>query len=323
MPRVLPRVWDYFVLFICNLMSRPLRIEFANAVYHVTSRGNRQEAIFADDQDRRQLLSVWSQAFKRFDACALAWCLMENHYHIVIQTRQANLSALMRQINGTYTQAFNRRHENGGHVFQGRFKAILVNREDHLLEVCRYVELNPIRACLSEKIEAWAWSSYAQLTGRLAVDDWLDAPAIWHELLGYTATNDVDKRQAQQAYAALVSAGLGVELWPKLLRQQVYLGDAAFISRMQALANKPMPGTSEIPRAQRAQPLTLAEWLEHSGDRNAAIFNAHTQSLISLSAIARELGLSTSRVSRIVKAIENRPDMPAKISESLDPPTFQ
>jgi len=127
-------------------MARPLRIEFPGAVFHVTSRGDRRESIFADDVDREDFLAVLAVALDRFDAQSLAYCLMGNHYHLVLYTCQANLSLLMRQINGAYTQRFNRRHGKVGHVFQGRFKAILVDRESYLLELCRYVELNPVRA---------------------------------------------------------------------------------------------------------------------------------------------------------------------------------
>ena len=127
-------------------MSRPLRIEFPGAIYHVTSRGDRREPIFDDDQDREAFLDVVGTALERFDACALAYCLMGNHYHLVLHTRSANLSRLMRQINGVYTQTYNRRHRKVGHLFQGRFKAILVDENAYLLEVCRYVDLNPVRA---------------------------------------------------------------------------------------------------------------------------------------------------------------------------------
>lgn len=131
-------------------MAWPLRIEFPGAVYHVTSRGDRREPIVLGDEDREDLLGVLGQALHRFDACVLAWCLMDNHYHFVLHTRQLNLSLLMRHINGVYTQRFNRRHGKVGHLFQGRFKAILVDRDAYLLEVCRYVELNRVRAQLVE-----------------------------------------------------------------------------------------------------------------------------------------------------------------------------
>ena len=156
-------------------MARPLRIEFPGAVYHVTSRGDRREPIVLGDEDREDLLGVLGQALHRFDACALAWCLMDNHYHFVLHTRQPNLSLLMRHINGVYTQRFNRRHGKVGHLFQGRFKAILVDRDAYLLEVCRYVELNRVRAQLVEQPAQWPWCSYHALTGLRTAPDWLDA----------------------------------------------------------------------------------------------------------------------------------------------------
>ena len=126
-------------------MSRPLRIEFLGAIYHVTSRGDRREPIFEDDTDRAALLGVVVEGMGRYDAQVLAFCLMGNHYHFVLHTRRANLSRLMRHLNGVYMQAYNCRHRKVGHLFQGRFKAILVDRDAYLLEVCRYVELNPVR----------------------------------------------------------------------------------------------------------------------------------------------------------------------------------
>lgn len=119
-------------------MSRPPRLEFPGAVYHVTSRGDRREPIYRDDEDRRQHLAVLAQAMDRFDACILAYCLMGNHYHLVLQTRQPNLSRVMRHLNGVYTQLFNRRHGLVGHLFQGRFKAILVDTDSYLFTLCRY-----------------------------------------------------------------------------------------------------------------------------------------------------------------------------------------
>jgi putative transposase len=110
-------------------MSRPLRIEFPGAGYHVTSRGDRREPIFVDDTNRAALLNVLGQGLQRFEAKVLAYCLTGNHYHFVLQTHQANLSLLMRHLNGVSTQAFNRRHGKVGHLFQGRFKAILADRK--------------------------------------------------------------------------------------------------------------------------------------------------------------------------------------------------
>jgi len=126
-------------------MSRPLRIEFPDAVHHVTSRGDRREAIYRDDADRATQLEIIGQAMDRFDAQVLAYCLMGNHCHLVLHTRSGNLSRLMRHVNGVHTQAYNGRHGVVGHLFQGRFKAILVDRDAYLLALCRYMERQPDR----------------------------------------------------------------------------------------------------------------------------------------------------------------------------------
>ena len=133
-------------------MSRPLRLEFEGALYHVTSRGDRREPIFDDDADRRAWLDVFERSLERFEATAFAYCLMDNHYHFVVQTRQPNLSRLLRQINGVYTQYYNHRHAKVGHLFRGRFKGIVVDEEAYFLEVCRYVDLNPVRANIAKSV---------------------------------------------------------------------------------------------------------------------------------------------------------------------------
>jgi REP element-mobilizing transposase RayT len=217
-------------------MARPLRIEFTDAVYHVTARGDRQEMIFLDDADRRLFLDLLAQAFDRFDASALAYCLMGNHYHLVLRTRQPNLSALMRHVNGVFTQRMNRRHGKVGHVFQGRFKAILVDRDAYLLEVCRYVDLNPVRAGMVASARDWPWSSYPALTGASPAPHWLDASLVHGMLLGRTLATAADQTQAQHLYAELVATARDAPLWAGALRQQVYLGDQAFVERMQAHA---------------------------------------------------------------------------------------
>ena len=147
-------------------MARPLRIEFPGALYHVTSRGNARQDIALDDEDRAAFLAVLAEARERFAWLVHAYCLMGNHYHLMVETPEANLSRGMRQLIGVYTQRFNRRHGRVGHLFQGRYKAILVERESYLLELCRYVVLNPVRAGLVARVEDWRWSSYAETAGR-------------------------------------------------------------------------------------------------------------------------------------------------------------
>jgi putative transposase len=245
-----------------------------------------------------------AQALSRFDAQALAYCLMDNHYHFVLHTRQANLSLLMRHINGVYTQAFNRRHDKVGHLFQGRFKAILVDRDAYLLEVCRYVDLNPVRAKAVRKPGSWAWSSYRAHVGEAPTPDWLDTAGLHGYLLGRPASTAADRRRAADRYARLVASVPNANLWDSALRQQIYLGDETFVERMQALAEPRNSTDSDIPKIQRRKARTLAQWLQSSKSREQALYDAHTQGAMTMSAIAKELGLSISRVSRLIARTE-------------------
>jgi putative transposase len=246
------------------------------------------------------LLDVLASGLERFDGCALAWCFMGNHYHFVLQTRQPNLSLLMRHINGVYTQRFNQRHRKVGHLFQGRFKAVLVDRDGYLLEVCRYVELNPMPAGMVAAPGDWPRSSYAALTGQAPCPPWLDQAAVWGYLLGEDASNGALAQKAGQAYADLVAAGKDVSLWPGHLRQQMYLGDEAFVLRMQALASDRAVSDKEISKTQRASPKALQDWLCLMPSRDEAIVAAHSYSQLGMSDIARAWGLPVSRVSRII-----------------------
>jgi len=285
-------------------MARPLRIEFPGAVYHVTARGDRREDIFVDDEDRRALLGVVAQALSRFDAEALAYCLMGNHYHFVLHTRQANLSKLMRHVNGVYTQTYNRSHHKVGHVFQGRFKAILVDRDSYLLEVCRYVDLNPVRARLVRKPGSWAWSSYRAHVGKAPVPEWLDTRGLHGYLLGRPARSAADRRRAADRYARLVASVPDARLWDSALRQQIYLGDEEFVERMQTLAEDSNSTDRDIPKVQRTKARTLAHWLASCDHREEALYQAHTAGAITMTEIAGELGLSVSRVSRLIARVE-------------------
>jgi len=285
-------------------MTRPLRIEFPGAVYHVTSRGDRREAIYDDDVDRQAFIDVVALALKRFDACALAFCLMENHYHLVLHTRQPNLSALMHLVNGVYTQAYNRRHAKVGHLFQGRFKAILVDRDAYLLEVCRYVDLNPVRAAMVADPAQWPWSSYQVHTGLVAGLPWLDTSAVHGYLLGYDVASGRDSALAASRYAALVAQGKDVRLWDEALKGQIYLGDESFMTRMQALLAPEQAAASDVPGIQRRPPpMSLEQYFKHH-PRNEAIAQAHIVGGHSMSSIAKAVGLSVSRVSRIVRGWE-------------------
>src|SRR5262245_51693176 len=141
-------------------MSRRPRLQFPGAIYHVMSRGNRKLRIFDDDDERRVFMTTVDRAVWQYGVRVFAWCLMPNHYHLVLETPRGNLSDAMRHINGVYTQATNRLHQRTGHVFEGRFKSFVVQRESYLRRVARYVVLNPVRAHLVSDVADWTWSSY-------------------------------------------------------------------------------------------------------------------------------------------------------------------
>jgi putative transposase len=285
-------------------MARPLRIEFPGAVYHVTSRGGGRAPVFADDADRVAFLSLVAQALSRFDGQMLAYCLMGTHYEFVLHTRKANLSLLMRHINGLYTQSFNRRHGKAGPVFQGRFKAVLVDRDAYLLDVCCYVELNPVRAKIVRRPEAWPWSSYRSHAGRAQGAAWLDTDGLYSHVLGRAVRTAADRRRGAQRYAELAASAKDESLWETGLRQQIYLGDEDFVERMQALARPHNSTDHDIPKARRRKGLNMKQWLKLCDTREEAFYRAHTEGAMSMSDIARELGFSVSHVSRLIAKAE-------------------
>lgn len=285
-------------------MSRPLRLEFAGAVYHVTSRGDRRELIYRDDHDRDEHLAVLELAMDRFDAQVLAYCLMGNHYHLVLHTRSANLSRLMRHLNGVFTQRFNRRHGLVGHLFQGRYKAILVDRDAYLLSLCRYVERNPVATRIVPAAADWAWSSCRAHLGLAPTPPWLDSDGLHGYLLGRPVLNSADRRSAIAAYAALLEQEDDPGLWAQGLRQQVFMGSEDFVARMLENAAQGSLANAEIPRRQRARPTSLAALMAACSSREQALHAAYTQHGMTMTRLAHELGLSVSRISRLIAGME-------------------
>ncbi len=277
-------------------MSRPIRIEFPNTLYHVTSRGDRREDIFEDDEDRRAFLHTLGRVVDQFNWLCFAWCLMDNHYHLLIQTPDGNLSKGMRQLNGVYTQLSNRRHHRVGHLFQGRFKAILVDSDAYLLELARYVVLNPVRAGMVKRPENWAWSSYRASLGLAPADGFLAVDA----LLGQFARR---RTTAQARYAKFVAEGMGVPSPWLQLKGQVFLGDAPFVDRMQKRAGKQQRQDVQIPAAhRRPPPAPLARIEKEAADRDAAIVRAHATGAYSYQEIANHFAIHFTTVGRVVRS---------------------
>jgi REP element-mobilizing transposase RayT len=276
-------------------MSRPVRIEFPDALYHVTARGDRREAIFDDDQDRRMFLATLEQVIDRFNWVCHAWCLMDNHYHLLIQTPDGNLSKGMRQLNGVYTQASNRRHRRVGHLFQGRFKAILVDGDAYLLELTRYVVLNPVRAGMVENPADWPWSSYRASAG-------IEPAAPWLAVDGLLAQFAQQRGRAQMRYAQFVAEGVKAASPWSGLKGQVFLGDELFVQRMQANMRVDVREDVQIPVAQRRpQPASLREIERGAASRNAAIVTAYATGAYSYQQIADHFGMHFTTVGGIVR----------------------
>ena len=285
-------------------MARPLRIEFPGAVYHVTSRGNAKQAIFIDDGDRGRFLDVLSMVVERFHWVCHAYCLMENHYHLLIETPSGNLSRGMRELNGVYTQGFNQRYRRVGHLFQGRYKAILVEKNNHLLSLCRYVVLNPVRVGLIKRPEQWRWSNYRATSGLMKkpsflTDDWI------------LSQFDGRKGIAVQKYRKFVMEGIDKESPWEALKGQIFYGTDEFIGQLSGLLNE-KGNVKEVPRLQRyaARP-SLSELFKGKKGKerkaeNKTIYAAYVRYGYTMKEISEHLGLHYATMSRAIKRVEGR-----------------
>lgn len=273
-----------------GVMSRPPRIEVAGGVYHVVARGNERRSVFRDDADRARFLEVLGRVGRRYRWRVLSFCLMGNHYHLLVRIECPNLAAGMRQLNGVYAQGFNRRHGRVGHLFQGRYKAVLVQTDGHLLSAVRYIVRNPLRAGLSTRVDGWRWTSHAQTVslsakGVVAVAD----------VLSYLAA---DARAARRRYLELVSG----EAEAPGRAHPLIDGDDAFIERhLAAIDSDP-----EYPRAQvRPRRVPLAE-LVSSRDDPAAIARAHSEHGYSMRELATHLGCGVTTIHRRIRQNETQ-----------------
>jgi len=279
-------------------MARPLRIQYEGALYHITSRGNAKSSIFPEEEDRIAFLDVLSGVNERYRWLCHAYCLMDNHYHLMIETPEGNLSSGMRQLNGVYTQHFNKRRQSVGHLFQGRYKAILVQKESHFLEVSRYVVLNPVRAHLVRDPAEWKWSSYRSMLG-------LDKPhpcLARDEILGQWGAK---RAAAQKAYREFVREGIGQEsVWDQLKGQSL-LGEADFVDRLLGYV-RGYEKVREIPREQRRlgrprlDDLLRNTKLAEREKRNQGIREAVERHGYSQREVADHLGMHYSTISRLV-----------------------
>jgi putative transposase len=281
-------------------MARRPRLQFAGAVYHVMARGNHKSTIFLDDDDRKRFLRVVDRAVLKYDLRVSALCLMGNHYHLVLETPGSNLSDGMQFINGVFAQRSNRRHGQTGHLFEGPFRSLVIQRESYLMRAARYVVRNPVRAGLVDDVGLWRWSSYRATAGLEPPPRWLDVDWIqW----AFKADSQVE---AQHRYVEYVKAA------PRLERRidvnAAVLGTKAFGRHVLDVVGRRQPDRA-VPRAVRAMARpSLSELFEEAKEsgsgRDRRIYQARVEHGYRFAEIARFLGIDRSTASRAADRAE-------------------
>lgn len=313
-------------------MVRPLRIEYPGAWYHVMNRGRRGENVFSDRKDYDVFLAVLKESSEMFDLRVAAFCLMSNHYHLLVQTPSGNLSRVMRHVNGVYTQRYNRRWNIDGQLFRGRYKSILVEEDSHLLELLRYIHRNPVRAQLCESVGEYPWSSHHGYISCAKKWDWL-----YREfLLGMFSDKP---SRAKRQYLEFVRNEDSSEITDFFSKKNLasFFGSQDFIDWVKEKFYQ-LKKHNEIPQSRHLAP-TIAEIkkavsrsygikedvLEQTKrgqvnePRNVAIYLSRKRSGLRLEAIGREFGLEKySSVSSIVSRTENQLSQNKKLRKRVE-----
>ena len=277
-------------------MARPIRLEFPNALYHVMSRGNGGENIFIEDADKLAFLELFEELLTRYDVICYSYCLMDNHYHLLIETPKANLSQIMRGLNGRYTKYFNKTFQRMGHVFQGRYKAIIVQKDSYLLELSRYIVLNPVRAGLTNNPEDYTWSSYCASIGQSFCPEWL---AVDNSLAAFHN----QRKEAIRLYQKYVSQGIDQPFSGKIM-QQTYLGDEAFIDHVQKhISTKQNDSVHITKRSKKSPKKPIDEIISTASDRRDAMKAIYETGHYTMFEIAQYYGVHYSTVSRAIRSL--------------------
>ena len=293
-------------------MGRQLRIQYPGAFYHVTSRGNERKVIFSSKRDREQFLSYLESACERYGAVIHVFCLMSNHYHLLLETPRSNLSQIMHHINGAYTNYFNTKQRRSGHLFQGRYKAILVEKDAYCQELSRYIHLNPVRARLVENLSEYPWSSYPCYVGVREEPGWLRTD----DILGYFASGRFD---ARKHYKEFVENGIGKETdnpFEKVFAS-TFLAGEDFISWVREkwisfkdVDRRNIPALKEIMKEPSLDEIEKAVGLVIKGDaslyKKVAIYCSHQFSGASLKEIGAHFSMRDSAVSQSSRRFKAR-----------------
>ncbi|MCL5976932.1 MAG: transposase [Nitrospirae bacterium] len=292
-------------------MARPPRIEFQNAFYHVIVRGNRRQEIFSDDSDRMAYLDLLNRYKKRCGFILYAYVLMSNHVHLLIETPEAPISKIMQMLNFTYTQYFNRKYDKVGHLFQGRYKSYLCDRDEYLLGLVRYIHLNPVRASLAAGPDGYRWSGHVDYIGK--GDGLADADRV----LRLFSEN---KSQARRLYIRFVNEAIGTrkdESFYKAIEQQI-LGDEKFVEKVEKTTDrigKPLrkPSTEAIFDAVERLTGVRRDKMISRGRMAEAVFARGL-----LAGMWREAGLKMKDLQPILKRDLSTLSKSARVAESKE-----
>jgi REP element-mobilizing transposase RayT len=301
-------------------MARPLRIEFLGAVYHVTARRHERSAMFRDDTDRQKFLGLLGGIVRDNGWELHAYCLMDNRYHLLVGTPIGGLSLGMKSLNGRYAQWFNRRHRRRGHFLEGRFRSVFIQKGSHLLEVHRYIVLNPVRARIVRRAGDWKWSSYRATAGLADSPAWLTVDGT----LGQFARS---RSAARRAFRRFVAEGKGSGREVEQLERAGFVGDEEFAKRLEDALQVKAISDEVSTRYRRVGEVTLEqvrravarEWgvaeaslaRPRGGiDKMAAIYLARKLMRLGGREIGRAFGVKPARVSNVVTAIEREASSP-------------
>jgi len=301
-------------------MGRPLRIEFKNAVYHITSRGNERKKIYRDDGDKEKFLGLLEDYKNRYNFLIHCFVLMDNHYHLVIETLRPNLIKIMHGLNSGYTGYFNKKYKRSGHLFQGRYKAIIVDKENYLLELSRYVHLNPLRAKIINKPQDYKWSSYGGYIRKKEVNNLNN----YNWLLSIFGN---EEKKSRRQYKEFVEEGIAKKLENPVKRAvgNMILGSKEFIDSIlvkidrdeigQEIANRneilktinPQEVIKEVSNKYKIKPIEITNTGTRNNEaRNVAIYITRNVCELSNKETAKIFGgIKESAVSKVVKRLEN------------------
>lgn len=301
-------------------MGRPLRISYPGAFYHITSRGNEQKTVFKSIRDREKFLEYLESATERYHAAIHVYCLMDNHYHLMMETPSGNLPKIMAHINGAYTNYFNAKRNRFGHLFQGRYKAILVEADEYAKELSRYIHLNPVRAGLSELPEGYRWSSHSCYIGRGKAPDWLKMDFI----LGYFGKSLSDSQAGYKVFVdKLISREYDSPL--KGVIGSTMLGSEEFIGLIKEKYISERSEDKDLPALRALKPKLGIEDIENEVDqaiqdkdvlsRGMKIYLSRRHTGENLDVIGRHFGIGASGVCQAARRIAEKIEKDRKLKK--------